>query len=469
MPTLAASLLDRAAVVADLGGTAESIAALGHADLTAAVEAVTALRQCVDQFAAVIAGEVAHRSRPELGHQGLAQQAGFVSPVAMIQRVAHVSRIEATRLVETGALLAEAEAAAELAASAGSADHTAPVPGERWREVLASAVREGTLSLDAVDAIRRVFSDITHVDDGVLRAAAAELVLAAAGLTPDQVHRRARQVRDLLDADGIERREKQHRDLRTVRTWWDTATGMHCGSWRLAPEDGALVADAFAQILSPRRGGPRFVDPAARATAEELLNDGRTDEQVSADAFVDLVRLAVDADPGTLFGGRRPAVRIVVTADRLEGRTGPGFLEGRTDTVSAPTIERAICNTGVISVGFDRDGQCVNVGRDRRLFTERQRIGLTVRDGGCRFPGCERPPSYCEAHHINPWAGVEGRTDIADGVLLCRRHHLLIHDNRWQVHRDRADYFLEPPPAVDPGLVFIPMPSRSPVSHEIAV
>ncbi|MFP7833413.1 DUF222 domain-containing protein [Marisediminicola sp. LYQ134] len=465
MPTLSASLLDRAAVVADLGGTAESIAALGHADLTAAVEAVTALRQCVDQFAAVIAGEVAHRSRPELGHQGLAQQAGFVSPVAMIQRVAHVSRIEATRLVETGALLAESE----FTASAGSADEITPLSRERWPDVLAAALREGTLSLDAVDAIRRVFSDITHVDDGVLRAAARELVLAAAGLTPDQVHRHARQVRDILDVEGVERREKQLRDLRTVRTWWDTATGMHCGSWRLAPEDGALVAEAFAQILSPRRGGPRFVDPTARATAEELLNDGRTDEQVSADAFVDLVRLAVDADPGALFGGRRPAVRIVVTADRLENRTGPGFIEGRTDTVSAPTIERAICNTGVISVGFDRDGQCVNVGRDRRLFTERQRIGLTVRDGGCRFPGCERPPSYCEAHHINPWAGVEGRTDIADGILLCRRHHLLIHDNRWQVHRDRADYFLRPPPDVDPQRVFIPMPSRSPVSHEIAV
>ncbi|MFP7759671.1 DUF222 domain-containing protein [Marisediminicola sp. LYQ85] len=464
MPTLSAALLDRAAVVADLGGTAESIAALDHADLTAAVESVAALQHNVDQFAALIAGEVAHRSRPELGHQGLAQKAGFVSPVAMIQRVAHVSRAEATRLVETGSLLAEAASAG--AQPVGGHDGSAP---PSWRDALAAAVTSGALSLDAMDAIRRVFSEITGVDEIVLEDAADDLIAAGPGLTPEQLWRRARQVRDLLDADGIERREKQHRDLRTVRTWWDATTGMHCGSWRLAPEDGALVADAFAQILSPRRGGPRFVDPAARATAEELLNDGRTDEQVSADAFVDLVRLAVDADPGTLFGGRRPAVRIVVTADRLEGRTGPGFLEGRTDTVSAPTIERAICNTGVISVGFDRDGQCVNVGRDRRLFTERQRIGLTVRDGGCRFPGCERPPSYCEAHHINPWAGAEGRTDIADGILLCRRHHLLIHDNRWQVHRDRADYFLRPPPDVDPGRVFIPMPSRSPVAHEIAM
>ncbi|MEP6482771.1 MAG: HNH endonuclease signature motif containing protein [Rhodoglobus sp.] len=42
-----------------------------------------------------------------------------------------------------------------------------------------------------------------------------------------------------------------------------------------------------------------------------------------------------------------------------------------------------------------------------------------MRDGGCRFPGCDRPPSWCEAHHIVPWSHG-GRTDLADGLLLCR-------------------------------------------------
>ncbi|MFP7833606.1 DUF222 domain-containing protein [Marisediminicola sp. LYQ134] len=472
MPTLPDTLLERAAAVAGLGGSATTFAALDGDELTRAASAIAELRHCVDQFAALAAGEIAHRSRQELGHRGLAQQAGFLNPIAMIQAVAHVSRHDATRLVEAGTMIAEAEFAEAVFVSAAADAGAAGADGAAsrvlsWRERLAAAVTEGALSLDAMDAIRRVLCEVTSCDDDTLNAVADELVDAARGLTPDQVHRRARQARDIIDAEGIARREKEQRDLRSVRTWWD-ATGMHRGSWRLAPEDGALVAEAFAQILSPRRGGPRFVDPAARATAEDLLNDDRTDEQVAADAFVDTVRLAVDADPGTLFGVRRPCVRVVVTADRLEKRTGPGHLEGRNDAVSTPTIERTICNTGVISVGFDSDGQCVNVGRDRRLFTERQRIGLAVRDGGCRFPGCDRPPSYCEAHHINPWASGNGRTDVADGILLCRRHHLLIHDNHWEVRRDRADYLLVPPRSVDPTQNPIPLPSRSPAMGDLA-
>ena len=142
-------------------------------------------------------------------------------------------------------------------------------------------------------------------------------------------------------------------------------------------------------------------------------------------------------------------------------QTVTGTWEPRHEPVSMPTIDRHLCDTGVISVGFDSDGQCVNVGREQRLFTTRQRIGLAVRDGGCRFPECDRPPSYCEAHHINPWKTQHGTTDIADGVLLCRRHHLLIHNNNWNVHRNGADYDLQPPPEIDPTQQPIPLPSKS--------
>ena len=320
-------------------------------------------------------------------------------------------------------------------------------------------------------------AELTTTDDTAIITAVTELISGATHSTPEQLFRAAKRARDVIDADGISRREKQQHDLRSVRTWWD-ATGMHCGSWRLAPEDGSLVAEAFEQILSPRRGGPRFVNPADQKTAEELLNDVRSDEQIAADAFTAMMRLAVDADPGTLFGTHRPAVRVVVTAGLLQQhdrpgnrdeagpRDGVGHLEARHDPVAMPTIDRHLCDTGVISIGFDTDGQCVNVGREQRLFTSRQRTGLAIRDGGCRFPECERPPSHCEAHHINPWKTKTGRTDIADGVLLCRRHHLLIHNNNWEVTRDRADYYLEPPPDIDPAQAHIPMPSRSPITHE---
>ena len=87
---------------------------MGATQLLGAVRAIAQLRQHVDQFAALAAGEVAHRSRRELGHQGMAQKAGFVSPVAMIQSEAQVSKHEATRLVEMGTLLAGVEASRNL-------------------------------------------------------------------------------------------------------------------------------------------------------------------------------------------------------------------------------------------------------------------------------------------------------------------------------------------------------------------
>ena len=105
--SLSDSLRDAAAFVAGFGGPAGSFAALDSTQLMGAVRAIAQLRRQVDQFAALAAGEVAHRSRRELGHQGMAQKAVFVSPVAMIQSVAQVSKHEAVRLVEMGTLLAE--------------------------------------------------------------------------------------------------------------------------------------------------------------------------------------------------------------------------------------------------------------------------------------------------------------------------------------------------------------------------
>jgi hypothetical protein len=103
--------------------------------------------------------------------------------------------------------------------------------------------------------------------------------------------------------------------------------------------------------------------------------------------------------------------------------------------VSTTTAQRYVCAAGTVPILFDQDEQVVNVGRDQRLFTRRQRIGMAARDGGCVWPGCDRPPSWCEAHHIDEWDAHHGRMDIADGVLLCRFHHLMVHDRGWRIHR----------------------------------
>jgi hypothetical protein len=234
---------------------------------------------------------------------------------------------------------------------------------------------------------------------------------------------------------------------------------MVAGSFLLDPEDGETLVSAIDGAIGPRRGGPRFIDKAAN---DALMADPRSNDQLTADAVVAMLRLAVDADPGTMFGRRRPAVRVLVTEGTLSSRAGSGSLEGKPNAVSLATIDRHVCDAGIVGVKFDDDGQCVNVGREKRLFTTRQRIGMAARDGGCRAPGCDRPPSQCEAHHINEWVRDSGRTDIADGVLLCRFHHLNFHNNGWRVMREGGKYWAVPPPSVDPGRTPMPMPSKSP-------
>ena len=79
--------------------------------------------------------------------------------------------------------------------------------------------------------------------------------------------------------------------------------------------------------------------------------------------------------------------------------------------------------------------QPLEVGRASRVVSAAQRSALLVRDGGCVFPDCGRPPSWCDAHHLNHWLHG-GPTDLGNLVLLCRAHHRAVHEGGWQLHRD---------------------------------
>src|SRR5690606_12692367 len=111
-----------------------------------------------------------------------------------------------------------------------------------------------------------------------------------------------------------------------------------------------------------------------------------------------------------VFGTRRPAVRVLVTDRSLRENAGFGRIEAQADPISIETVQRYACDAGVIPIAFDDDGQCLNVGREQRLFTAKQRVALATRDGGCLWPDCPRPAAWTEAHHINQWHRDHGRT-----------------------------------------------------------
>jgi len=432
-PAALASLVDPSTRFA-----APSSAELSDEALMQTQRSLAEIRRRVDAWSASVAAEIARRSRHELGEAGLARRLGARTPELLVQRLSGTTTHEAHTMVRVGTLLSEPSAL----------------------DVVGAAVSDGSLSLDAADAIRSGLDavDATVPVESVVDAAES-LLRDAGSLTVEKLAARAREWGAELDEQHILDRERALRDARYLRI-----TPQRDGMTRLAglldPESAAVVVAAYDGATSPRRGGPRFVDPDEMERAEKLVDDPRTVEQVAADAFVDLVRLGANAAP-EIVGAQPPAVRIVVTDRDLARRAGSGWIEGQTAPISITTVERELCNRGTVPIHFDSAGHVVNVGREKRLFTPRQRIGLAVRDGGCRFPGCERPPSWCEAHHINEWFRDHGGTDIADGILLCRHHHLLIHNDEWRVTRQGAEYSLVPPPSVDPTRAPIAAPAKT--------
>ncbi|PRB04039.1 hypothetical protein CQ044_12855 [Microbacterium sp. MYb64] len=169
--------------------------------------------------------------------------------------------------------------------------------------------------------------------------------------------------------------------------------------------------------------------------------DPRTNDQLSYDLLLDLIRAGALADPAAVFGTRQAGVRLVQQiADGAPNRVA--VTEDGLTALPAAVVERRICDTGTIPVTADASGNPLDVGRESRLFTPKQRIALAIRDGGCRWTGCDRPASYCEAHHIDEWARDNGRTDIDRGILLCRFHHMQLHHGQWHITRHRKDDFV---------------------------
>jgi hypothetical protein len=452
------------------------------------------LRQRTDSNLAVLADEIARRSHHTLGHDGLAQRLGSRTPENLIQRLTGVGAREAGAMVRVGSMLAESavESVAPTDADgsggengdASGGDHPADATDlggatsaslSPWLRPLAIAVGDARLSVEGADAIGRALgAPADRITPGQLEAAAAQLASEAALLTVEQLAVRARQTRALLDLDSepelVDEREAALRDRRYLHLSRQ-ADGMTRLNALLDPESAALVRDAVDAATSPRRDGPRFLDAAERADDDRerdlrLLTDTRATPQVALDAVVELIRLGGAVAPTAVIGVRTPAVQVLVAERDLRAGQGLAYFEGQTEPVGIETAERHLCASGALPIVVDDTGDVIALGRESRLFTRRQRLALAARDGGCRFPGCDRPPSWTEAHHIVPWSHG-GSTDLHDGILLCRHHHLLLHNNGWRFTRVDGALHLIPPPDVDAEQRPIPAPSKS-VPHERA-
>ncbi len=164
-------------------------------------------------------------------------------------------------------------------------------------------------------------------------------------------------------------------------------------------------------------GGPP--EPAKTATA---LEQGA--------AFCELLeRLDGTAVPKT--GGTGATVVVTMSVETLMGGLAAATIDTG-DRITAATARRLACEAGIIPVVLGGKGEVLDVGRTKRLFTRAQRIALVLRDRGCTAAGCQTGPWFCHAHHDHPWA-LGGKTDLANGRLLCPTHHRTAHDDRYEL------------------------------------
>jgi hypothetical protein len=442
---------------------------------------IISLRRILDARSALVAAQLVRRSAPELGSSGLAQRGGFRTPEELVRVTTGSTAGAARTAVRVGVILDETQRGGRVDQVTGELYE----PARPWLAVLADAVASGDISVTAVESIRSGLGEPgLGVTAAMLTDAVGSLLNDAQVLDADRLYRRARDIRDELDASGIAAREEERRAARALRLH-RRPDGSGRLVWDMDPETLAVVGETYDQLTSPRRGGPRFVDAGGtggdsgaseRQRTERILADARSTEQLASDGFLDLLRIAVETAPTAVIGLRRPSVRVLVTERTLSTRAGHGRLEGHPDPVSIGTVERFACTDGIVPITIDNGGQALDVGREQRLYTRRQRIALAARDGGCRWPGCERPPAWTEAHHIQHWARDHGSTNVADGILLCRHHHLLSHNNGWEITRSSSkggsgiassgDYWLIPPPNIDPHQHPIAMPTKSPALRD---
>ena len=331
-----------------------------------------------------------------------------------------VREVEARRLPETltqpsvagvlswGLRISRGEAARRVRAAAGVGERVS-MTGEPLgpvRPALAAVQREGLASPEQVDLCLRALSTVDHrgFDPADLDAAEKLLAQFATTFPPAELRTLAAQVVDRIDPDGTRPQEELNTDRRHL-AFRQTRDGMWTVEGRLTGQVGAKLRAVLGPLAKPR-------------LETITLDDGRVIEQPDArhhgqrthDALEEvcdrLLRSGTLPDTGGI-----PATVIVtidesdLTAQQKWGMTSDGT------TLSAATVRDLADEAEVYPTVITPTGVVLRMGRRRRLASPAQTVALIARDRGCSFPGCDRPPEWCERHHVIAWADG-GPTDL---------------------------------------------------------
>ena len=118
---------------------------------------------------------------------------------------------------------------------------------------------------------------------------------------------------------------------------------------------------------------------------------------------------------------------VVELEDLVAGRGGR-VVDG--PVLDGPTVSRLFCDSAVHRVVMAGRSAILDYGTSTRTIPAPLWNALVIRDEHCRFPGCDRPSVWCEGHHV-VWVTQGGPTELANLVLVCSRHHHVLHQPGW--------------------------------------
>ena len=196
------------------------------------------------------------------------------------------------------------------------------------------------------------------------------------------------------------------------------------------------------------------VEPLARRMGE---GDNRCLERRMGDAVVELATIVLDSGRLPHVASQRPHLQVTTTLETLRGLAGsPAADMEFAQPIATPTVQRLACDSSISRVIFGPDSTVIEAGRARRVVSGSMRRALNARDQFCRWPGCERPATWSAAHHLVHWT-EGGNTNLSNLILLCHRHHWMVHEGGWKLARAKDDRLL----AIPPTYSYAP-PARAP-------
>ena len=334
-----------------------------------------------------------------------------------------------------------------------------PVLAQQMHQPGMSPAKAGLIT----EAVAKLPADLTaeqkqHIEN--------ELAMAAPSMSVEQFTRKTKRALETIDpprANQIENDELTISEAAALRraSFWMTrpdGDGMVKGGFEI----DALTADMLRSVLESKTA-PRYraiqqrtasatrIDQNRQANPASLASEGGPGDSATSfketqgEAFIEILR-HLPRDAYGNHGGLAATLMVTISEESLRERSMAAGITEHGTPISAGQLRQLACNAGILPAVLGTKNQILDLGREQRLHTPAQRKALAHRDGGCAFPGCERPPGWCETHHITSWADG-GKTTLDNGVLLCGYHHRHVHNGNWHIKtnpRDKLPDFYPP-------------------------